>query len=138
GAEREGLRGGLCRWEKGKPPQAGTDDLFYRAAWRTSLRAAANPDEKRARASWIIFADAKGVSVALADRLEASGHHCHLVYRDDAFAQEGTREWTVNERQRHDFSQLLEQFAASETLLSVVVVYLWCFLSPSLTGLPPT
>src|SRR5215813_2070492 len=134
-AELEGLAVRLLPLDKVQPPQAGTDDLFYRAAWRTSLRAAANPDEKRARASWIIFADAKGVGVALADRLEASGHHCHLVYRDDAFAQEGTRKWTVNERQPHDFSQLLEQFAASETLLCDGVVYLWGLDAPSIEGL---
>ena len=84
----------------------------------------------------MIFADAKGVGVALAGRLEAAGHHCHLVYRDDAFGQTRPgRTWTVNERQPHDFRRLLEQFAASETLPCDGVVYLWGLDAPSIEGL---
>jgi acyl transferase domain-containing protein len=73
--------------------------------------------------------------VALASKLEAAGHHCHLVYRDDAFAQRGTRTWTVSERQPHDFRRLLEQFAASETLPCDGVIYLWGLDAPTIEGL---
>jgi acyl transferase domain-containing protein/surfactin synthase thioesterase subunit/acyl carrier protein len=112
--------------------QAGTDDLFYRAAWRMSVREAAGPEKDRAPASWIIFADAKGIGVALAGKLEAAGHHCHLVYREDALVQHGARTWTVNERKPHDFRRLLEQFAASETLPCDGVAYLWGLDAPSI------
>lgn len=134
-AELEGLTVRLLPLDSVQSPQAGTDDLFYRAAWRKSVRRAANSEKDRAPASWMIFADAKGVGVALASRLEAAGHHCHLVYRGDAFAQQGVRKWTVNERQPHDFRRLLEQFAASETLPCDGVVYLWGLDAPSLDGL---
>ena len=60
-------------------------------------------------ASWIIFADAKGVGDALARKLEASGHHCHLVYAGDTFARRAARRWTVNERQREHFARLLDR-----------------------------
>lgn len=133
-AELEGLTVRLLPLDSVQSPQAGTDDLFYRAAWRKSVRRAANSEKDRAPASWMIFADAKGVGVALASRLEAAGHHCHLVYRGDAFAQQGVRKWTVNERQPHDFRRLLEQFAASETLPCDGVVYLWGLDAPSLDG----
>jgi hypothetical protein len=83
----------------------------------------------------MIFADAKGVGVALAGRLEAAGHHCHLVYRDNAFAHPGKRTWTINERQPPDLRRLLEQFAASETLRCDGVVYLWGLDAPSFDGL---
>jgi acyl transferase domain-containing protein/surfactin synthase thioesterase subunit/acyl carrier protein len=134
-AELEGLTVRLLPLDSVQSPRAGTDDLFYRAAWRTSVRRAANPEKGRAPASWMIFADAKGVGAALASRLKAAGHHCHLVYRGDAFAQQGPRKWTVNERQPRDFRRLLEQFAVSETLPCDGVVYLWGLDAPSLEGL---
>jgi surfactin synthase thioesterase subunit/NAD(P)-dependent dehydrogenase (short-subunit alcohol dehydrogenase family)/acyl carrier protein len=134
-AELEGLTVRLLPLDKVQPPRADTDDLFYRAVWRKSVRGAANSERDRAPASWIIFADAKGVGVALASKLEATGHHCHLVYRDDAYAQPGIRKWTVNERQPHHFRRLLEQFAASETVPCDGVVYLWGLDAPSMEGL---
>ncbi|HET7166043.1 MAG TPA: SDR family NAD(P)-dependent oxidoreductase [Pseudolabrys sp.] len=134
-AELEGLAVRLLPLDKVAPPRAGTDDLFYRAAWRKSIGVAANPAVDRAPASWVIFADAKGAGVALASKLEAAGHHCHLVYRDDAFAQRGSRTWTVSERQPHDFRRLLEQFAASETLPCDGVIYLWGLDAPAIEGL---
>ena len=134
-ADLEGLTVRLLPLAKVQPPRDSTDDLFYRAAWQKSVRKAASPEKDRVPASWMIFADAKGVGVALAGRLEAAGHHCHLVYREDAFAQHGVRTWTVNERQPHDFRRLLEQFAASETLPCEGVVYLWGLDAPLIDGL---
>jgi acyl transferase domain-containing protein/surfactin synthase thioesterase subunit/aryl carrier-like protein len=134
-AELEGLVVRLLPFEKVQPPGAGMDDMFYRAVWRKSIRAAANSEREHAPASWIIFADTKGVGAGLATRLEDMGHHCHLVHRDDAFAQRGTRKWAVNERQPHEFRRLLEEFAASETLPCHGVVYLWGLDSPSIEGL---
>ena len=134
-AELEGLAVRLLPLDKVAPARAGTDNLFYRAAWRKSIGAAANPAVDRAPASWVIFADTNGAGVALASKLEAAGHHCHLVYRDDAFAQRGTRTWTVSERQPHDFRRLLEQFAASETLPCDGVIYLWGLDAPAVEGL---
>jgi len=124
-AELEGLTVRLLPLAKVRQPQLGTDDVFYRAAWRRSTNAVASPQPDRTPASWLILADAKGVGVALASKLEARGHHCHLVYRDDAGAQRGARTWTVNERRPHDFHRLLEQFTASENLPCAGVLYLW-------------
>jgi acyl transferase domain-containing protein/surfactin synthase thioesterase subunit/acyl carrier protein len=134
-AELEGLTLRLLPLDKLQLPRAGTHDLFYRAAWRKSVRAVANPQKHRPAASWLIFADARGVGVALASRLEATGHHCHLVYRDNGFAQPGTRTWTVNERQPGDFRRLLEQFALGETLACDGVVYLWGLDVPAIEEL---
>jgi acyl transferase domain-containing protein/surfactin synthase thioesterase subunit/acyl carrier protein len=134
-AELDGLTVRLLPLEKVQLPQAGTENVFYQAVWRKSDRGAASVDKHRAPASWMIFADAKGVGVALAGRLEAAGNHCHIVYRDDAFAHRGARTWTVNERQPHDFRRLLEQFSASETLPCDGVVYLWGLDAPSIDGL---
>jgi acyl transferase domain-containing protein/surfactin synthase thioesterase subunit len=134
-AELDGLAVRLLPFDKVLPKLAVSDDVFYRAAWRKSVRQAAKPEEICRPASWLIFADAKGVGAALARRLEAAGHHSHLVYRDNAFAQQGVRKWTVSERQPHEFRRLLEQFAASETLPCDSVVYLWGLDAPSVEGL---
>jgi len=135
-AEVEGLSVRLLSLEKVQQlPRADTDDLFYRVAWQKRSRETTSPRKDRAPASWIIFTDAKGVGAALAGRLEAAGHHCHLVYRDAAFAPHGVRKWTVDERQPHDFRRLLEQFASSETLPCEGVVYLWGLDAPSIAGL---
>ena len=134
-AELDGLAVRLLPLDKVLPARAGADNLFYRPVWRKSVRVAAKPEEIRAPASWVIFADAKGVGAALADKLEAEGHRCHLVYREDAFSEHGRRNWSVNEHRPHDFRRMIEQFAASETLACAGVVYLWGLDAPSIDGL---
>jgi acyl transferase domain-containing protein/surfactin synthase thioesterase subunit/acyl carrier protein len=134
-ADLEGLTVRLLPLAKVQPLQVGTNDVFYRAAWRKSDRDTFRTMEHRAPASWVIFTDAQGVGVALAGSLETAGHHCHLVYRDDAFAERGARTWIVNERQPHDFRRLLERIAAGETLACDGVVYLWGLDAPPIEGL---
>ncbi len=135
-AELEGFSVRMLPLDIFQSPQATTDEPLYRARWRKSDRPAANTGENRAAASWLIFADRKiGAGAALAGTLEASGHHCHLVYRDSAFAQSAPRQWTVNEQQPLDFRRLLEQFAAGETLPCEGVVYLWGLDAPVMEGL---
>jgi acyl transferase domain-containing protein/surfactin synthase thioesterase subunit/acyl carrier protein len=134
-AELDGLAVRLLPLAKLQLPQAQTDNAFYRLSWRSSNRRSARPQENYVPASWIFLADAKGISLALASRLEALGHHCHLVYRDAAFGRRGTRTWTVNERRPQDFRELLEQFTASETLLCRGVVYLWGLDASPVEGL---
>ena len=134
-AALEGLSVRLLPLAKLHEPQGGSEDLFYRTAWRESVRSNAESLRDRAAASWIIFADAKGVGTALAGKLEAVGHHCHLVFREDTFAQRGPRTWTANERRHEDFRQLLAEFAASEALPCDGVVYLWGLDAPTIEGL---
>lgn len=133
-AELEGLAVRPLPLDKVVSAKAVEDNVYYRLTWRKSIRTAANPTE-RAPASWLIFADGKDVGLAVGSRLEAAGHHCHLVYRGDAFARKSSRNWTANERQPQDFRRLLEQFAASETLPCRGVVYLWGLDAPSIQGL---
>jgi acyl transferase domain-containing protein/surfactin synthase thioesterase subunit/acyl carrier protein len=133
-ADLEGLAVRLLPVDKVVPSGTVPDDVFYRVVWRKSVSIAVDQAD-RAPASWLIFADARGVGAALASRLEGAGHHCHLVYRDNAFAQREPRKWTVNERQPRDFRRLLEQFTASEPLPCAGVVYLWGLDAPSLESL---
>jgi acyl transferase domain-containing protein/surfactin synthase thioesterase subunit/acyl carrier protein len=135
-ADLDGLAVRLLPFAKLHSSQASADDGFYRVAWRKSDRDTFRTVQHRSLSSWVIFADAQGIGVALADRLESAGHHCHLVYHDDAFAQHGARTWTVNERKSDDFRRLLEQITAGETLAVVGVAYLWGLDAPRVEGMP--
>ena len=136
-ADLKGLTVRLLPLSKVQTPHAGTDSLHYRVIWRKSIREASCREKDRAPASWMIFADAKGVGAALADKMEAAGHRCHCVYREGALSQHGTRSraWTVDERKPHEFRRLLEQFAASEPLPCHGVVYLWGLDAPAIENL---
>ena len=114
-----------------------TDTLFYRLAWRKSIRNAANAQTDRAPKSWIIFADQKGIGAALAAKLEADGDRCHLVYRKGASVQAAAhlRTSNVDERKPQDFRRLLEEFAVSEALPCQGVIYLWGLDAPSIEDL---
>ncbi|MBO0718008.1 MAG: polyketide synthase dehydratase domain-containing protein, partial [Rhizobiales bacterium] len=135
-AELEGLAVRLLPLDKVVSIRTEADDEYYRLAWRKSLRRPVN-QEPRAPASFLIFADGKGLGAALAKKLEAAGHHCHLVFRAKAFAQQSNRTWGVNEQQQQDFRTLLEQFAASEALPCEGVVYLWALDAHSIQNLSP-
>ena len=96
-AELRGLRVRLLPLDQLQPHRAETDDRFYRVAWRRSTRTPANQVNDRTPASWLIFSDAKGVGEALARQLEARQHHCHLVFRNQAFSQQSPRVWTIDD-----------------------------------------
>ena len=137
-ADLEGLSVRLLPLGKVQQPQATDDDLFYRSVWRKSVGRTGNSGEGGVPASWIIFADTRGVAAALAGKLEAAGHHCHIVSKGSAFARQRAQAWTVNERRPQDFRQLLAEFAASETLPCGGLVYLWGLDAPSIDGLTLT
>jgi acyl transferase domain-containing protein/surfactin synthase thioesterase subunit/acyl carrier protein len=132
-AELEGLALRLLPIGKVAPRSVPVDDVFYSVAWKRS-RSPANRED-RAPASWLVFADLKGLGAALAERLEAAGHRCHLVYRGDGFARPEPRKWIASERKPADFRRLLELVIAGETLPCADVVYLWGLDAPSIDGL---
>jgi acyl transferase domain-containing protein/surfactin synthase thioesterase subunit/acyl carrier protein len=113
-------------------PQAAKDKLFYRVAWRRKDRRPADAAPARGPASWIVFADAAGVGLALAKRLDTVGHHCHLVYRSAEFGHDATYKWSVNPSEPHHFRQLLDQFTAAESLRCEGVIYLWGLDAPDI------
>ena len=134
-AELEGLTLRELSLDTVLPSRADMDHLFYRVAWRKSVRGPARSRKDSDPASWIIFADAKGVGDALARKLEASGHQCHLVHAGDTFARRAARRWTVNERQREHFARLLAECAAAEALPCEGLLYLWGLDAPPMEDL---
>ena len=137
-ADLDGLTVRRLPFAKVAPPSVRADDLFYRAIWRKSvLETARLRQDRPPPASWMIFADAKGIGEALAERLGNAGHRCHLVYRAAASAQHDSRfpTSTVDECKPHDFRRLLEQFAAGVPLPYEGVVYLWGLDAPPIEDL---
>ncbi|HKS85686.1 MAG TPA: SDR family NAD(P)-dependent oxidoreductase [Pseudolabrys sp.] len=134
-ADLDGLSVRLLPLGKLQQPDSSPDDLFYRPVWLAKDKQPANRGMGRAPASWVIFSDTRGVGTALAGKLEAAGHHGHIVFRGDAFARQGARTWTANERQPQEFRQLLAEFAASESLPCDGLIYLWGLDAPLIDGL---
>lgn len=136
-ADLDGLMVRRLPFAKMAPPSTHTDELFHRTIWRKSVAVTASVPEDRPPASWMIFADAKGIGAALAERLENAGLRCHLVYREGAPIQHGTQfpTSTLDERKPQDFRRLLEQFAAGEPLPCEGVVYLWGLDAPPVEDL---
>ena len=134
-ADLQGLTVRLLPLTKLRPSR--TDTLFYRLAWRKSIRNAAYAQTDRAPKSWIVFADQKGIGAALAAKLEADGDRCHLVYRKGTSVQAAAhlRTSNVDERKPQDFRRLLEEFAVSEALPCQGVIYLWGLDAPSIKDL---
>jgi len=134
-ATLEGLGVRRLRLDAVTASQSEAEPEFYQVAWRKRARAKPAIGQGDAPASFIVFADVKGIGAALATRMEAAGHHCHLVYRGDALVRQGPRTWTVNERDPQAFRALLEQVSSAEALACNGVVYLWALDAPSVSAL---
>jgi acyl carrier protein len=72
---------GLSLWSVNRRALLGNrvrTDWLYRLDWQASKRAAQSPYTK-ARGSWLILADRKGIGAELAARLEKQGEQCTLI-----------------------------------------------------------
>ncbi|WP_052307555.1 type I polyketide synthase [Coleofasciculus chthonoplastes] len=105
-------------------------DWFYELQWQPQPLLKSSSSPIREPGSWLIFADLTGIGQALAQRLEAQGDICRLVYaaEEDAVAQEG--QILLNPTEPEAMQALIEQM---ETLPPCRgVVHLW-----SLETTPP-
>ena len=93
-AELDGLTVRLLPLDRVQLPRAGRTTCSIGSAWRKSVRGPANPEEHRTPASWMIFADAKGVGAALASRLEAGAIIATSSTGMMHSPQPGPRKWT--------------------------------------------
>jgi len=78
---------------------------LYEVTWAASAPAQAS-QEPQATGCWLLLADRGGVAQALAERLQASGDRCILVYPKDS-VQPVAQEWCVAPGQQEDFQRLL-------------------------------
>ncbi|GAA1925355.1 type I polyketide synthase [Streptantibioticus ferralitis] len=73
---------------------------------------------------WLVFADAAGISDALADRLAALGHRAVLVRPGDEFAA-GQDEFRIRPDQRADLDEVIRQVAGQADLPVLGIVHAW-------------
>lgn len=103
-------------------------DWFYQVQWqqkaRSSVPTASEP------ASWLIFADSKGIGVALSEQLKATGNECLLVYPGEQFAQRESRTWQINPASREECDRLIQavSFTAQHPLRGAI--HLWNLDAP--------
>ena len=96
-------------------------DWLYLPAWSRAplpARPAAEP------ADWLVLADAAGLGVRLAARLERQGHAVVLAAAGDGFSRTGDRSWTLRPGSAEDLAALRGALDA-EGIRPRRVVHLW-------------
>ncbi|MBV9790075.1 MAG: SDR family oxidoreductase [Chloroflexi bacterium] len=100
--------------------KADVADWFYLPEWiDTPLNAAAAPAK-----TWLIFADERGFSAQLAERIAQAGHKAVVVARGAQFAERGPNQFTVRPSSRDDYSALLD-LLKTRKLFPEAIAHLW-------------
>ena len=102
-AELEGLTVRLLPLDKVQPNRAAADDVFYRVAWRKSVRSAVNPGGS-CSGKLADLRRCKRCRCSAGQQTRRRRPSFHLVYRGGSFARQDPRKWTANERQPRRFS----------------------------------
>jgi len=103
-------------------------DWFYLPSWRTTLAPPLDAEPAEPGASWLIFADGRGLSERLAVRLEAAGQKVALVERGEPgepFERRGEAAWRLAPADREGYDQLLRELMAGGAAPRTIV-HLWC------------
>ncbi|MBW4467313.1 MAG: SDR family NAD(P)-dependent oxidoreductase [Pegethrix bostrychoides GSE-TBD4-15B] len=102
-------------------------DWLYRVEWRLQPHPQrCSQENSLPNGIWIIFADPRGVGAALADRLQAVGQTCQLVY-PSKFYQEQDSVFYLNPSELTDFEQMLIQIGTQGSVRGVI--HLWSLYS---------
>ena len=112
--------------------QSDVDAWLYEVIWEIQeLDPKLKIGSSREKAGeWLIFADQSGVGTSLAERLQAQGESCVLVFPAETFRVAPGGPWLVNPSRPADFQQLLQEVVKTGRPLRGVV-YLWALDSES-------
>jgi acyl transferase domain-containing protein len=97
-------------------------DWFYAPGWRSAPAPAARAGELEG--PWLVFADAHGVGAALAERLRRAGQTVAVARSGAGFLQSAEATYTLNMRQRADYTALAEALVAAGTPPRQII-HLW-------------
>ncbi len=112
---------------------------LYEVAWQSKPNTALPMEDEeigqtlealRSPQTWLIFADAYGVGVALSQQLQTQGDSCILVFADRQFEQVDSQTYRVDPANPEHFQQLLQRIVSDGQSLSGVV-HLWSLAEPS-------
>lgn len=104
----------------GKQPNIA--DWFYIPSWKRSLPPT-NPQIKQAE-NWLIFVDEYGLGTPIVNQLELEGHHVITVRVGQQFSSRNTRTYTINPRQKEDYSTLLQELH-NQDFIPNRIIHLW-------------
>ena len=113
----------LARRHQQQLAQSVIQDWLYELSWQPQRRQVARNGTSpalQARA-WLIFADRGGIGKALAERLEAGGAECFLVYPGDFPATQESGSWCIDPTKPEDFRRVLEEVMEKSLPLQGVV-----------------
>ena len=79
---------------------------------------------KQTANTYLIFADDRGVSEKIAQKLEQEGNTCLLVYRGEEYRSLGDRSWSINHLQPEDIEKVFTEAEINANNLERII-YLW-------------
>jgi len=105
--------------------QVNMDDWLYKLEWQAkaySREAYFQPDRP---GSWLIFSDSRGVGDALAERLEARGETCIMVFPGETYSAAEQHHFWINPTSPADLEQLLQDTRSPNYPPYRGVLHLW-------------
>jgi myxalamid-type polyketide synthase MxaB len=118
-------REALLRLAQPKAAASSTAEQLYRVEWRPKAlpapRRRIHPEQP---GNWLILADRQGVGAALAERLEAQGEHCTLIFAAKAGESEQEREYFIDPIRPEAYQQLIAACVAANRPYRGIV-HLW-------------
>jgi polyketide synthase 12/epothilone polyketide synthase D len=105
------------------------NDLLYAYQWVSQQRSEAGAGADPGR--WLVFADRGRTGAELAQRLEAQGHSCVLVFDGPAFGECGNGRYQLNAARSEDMLRLIETLAGPGQPPCRGIVHLWNLDAPA-------
>ncbi|MEP1079780.1 thioester reductase domain-containing protein [Leptolyngbya sp. PL-A3] len=115
------------------PNQNIVKDWLYEIQWQLKSYELENSAQNGSHpsASWLIFADTKGIGESLAEQLQSQGQTSLLVYPSYQFERQEDRVWAINPSCRDDFDRLLSDITATFDRPLQGIIHLWNVEAPA-------
>ncbi|MBW4556587.1 MAG: acyltransferase domain-containing protein [Trichormus sp. ATA11-4-KO1] len=105
----------------GKQPNIA--NWFYIPSWKRSLPPQTKAQIKQAE-NWLVFVDEYGLGTPIVNQLELEGHNVITLRVGQQFSSRNTHTYTINPRQREDYSTLLQELH-NQDFIPNRIIHLW-------------
>ncbi|MGK7931605.1 MAG: SDR family NAD(P)-dependent oxidoreductase [Microcystaceae cyanobacterium] len=114
----------LAKQQQKQNEEEAFKDWLYEIQWKLQPRTINLSSKTVELGTWVIFADIKGLGEKIANRLQESGHQCHLIFPDETYQAEN-HQYKINPSDREQFIRLWQDIINSSALPLQGVLHLW-------------
>ena len=100
-------------------------ELLYEVEWQPVVRSSRPPDSSDTRATWVLFADVRGIAASLAASMQARGCRCALVTPGQSFERGPNGNYFLDPGDPKQFRQLLSEVREAAPAKEISVGYFW-------------